>query len=196
YSDKIGPEGAESGQQTADEAGDDADGEGETEDPEVEAGALNDCQVWRNESHESLESEDGKNDAEQSAGERQEKALGEQLANELPWAGAKRRAQTDFAFAGSVADQEEVNDIGAGDEQHEADSTEENEKSSAKGNGGRILKLLDNNAEASVRVGIENAFLFVQALDIVASLIEADAGFAASDSGKGVVNVLGEIVGE
>jgi hypothetical protein len=48
---------------------------------------------------------------------RQERAFGQQLLNEPPGSGAERGAHRDFPASGCDADQQEVRNIGARDEQ-------------------------------------------------------------------------------
>ena len=57
--------------------------------------------------------------AEDRADGRQQQAFGEQLANQAPAAGAERRADGDFTITPGGARQQEVRDVGAGDEQHD-----------------------------------------------------------------------------
>ena len=64
--------------------------------------------------------------AEGSAHEGEEHAFGEQLAYETELAGAQRRADGDFAASGRGPHEEKVRDVGARDEQHEADGGEKN----------------------------------------------------------------------
>ena len=53
--------------------------------------------------------------------ERQDDALSEQLPDDAPARSADRRADSDFAAAAGRPDQQQVRDVGAGDEQHKAD---------------------------------------------------------------------------
>ena len=63
-----------------------------------------------------------------AAGERQQHAFGQQLADDAAAAGADRGADRDLALPAGGADQQQVGDVGAGDQQHEADRAEQHQQ--------------------------------------------------------------------
>ena len=64
----------------------------------------------------------------EAGGERQHHALGEELADQAAASGADRRAHDDLAAARRGARQQQIGDVGAGDEQHEAHRAEQHEQ--------------------------------------------------------------------
>ena len=62
---------------------------------------------------------------------RQDQALGEQLPRDPSAAGTERRANRQFAAAGRGPRQQQVGDVGAADEQHEADHAQEQHRGHA-----------------------------------------------------------------
>ena len=92
------------------------------------------------------------NEAEDAAGEGEHEALGEQLANDAGATSAHGGADGELALAAGGTDQEQVGDIGAGDEQNEADGSEQNQQRGASaGNDGVAQRL---HAEAGLGIGI------------------------------------------
>ena len=71
--------------------------------------------------------------ADDGARRRQHEALGEQLAHHPDPVGAERRAHGHLALARLRAREQQVGDVGAGDEQQEADGTEEQPDRAADG---------------------------------------------------------------
>ena len=57
---------------------------------------------------------------EDAAGEGEQNAFSEQLADDARAAGSHRGTNGEFALASGGADEQKVGDVGAGDEQHEA----------------------------------------------------------------------------
>ena len=79
-------------------------------------------------------------EAEHAAGERQHDALGQQLADDAAAAGADRRADRDLAPPAGRAHQQQVRDVRARDQQHEADGAGEHRAASAHVADERFLK--------------------------------------------------------
>ena len=67
-------------------------------------------------------------DAERAAGEREHRALRQQLADDAPAPGAERLAYRHLACARSAARQQQVRDVGARDQQHEDDRAHEHQQ--------------------------------------------------------------------
>ena len=70
----------------------------------------------------------GDHDAERRAEQGQQHRLGQQLPDELPAVGANRQAHRHFSGTAGAAHQQQVRDIGAGDEQNRAGHSEEDEQ--------------------------------------------------------------------
>ena len=66
--------------------------------------------------------------AERAADDRQHHALGEQLADDAAARAAERGADRDLALAARGAHQQQVRDVRARDQQHEADGAEQHEQ--------------------------------------------------------------------
>jgi len=112
------------------------------------------------------------------------------LANDAQTASAERRADGDFPPPCHRARQEQVGDIGAGDQQNEADDGEQYHEGLAHGPG---RKLAQRNQKHIVARG--DGILLVQArndgVDIALCLRERDAGLEAADNGE----VMGFAIG-
>ena len=67
--------------------------------------------------------------AEAAADEREQQVLGEELLHEAPAAGAGGGAQRQLLLPGRPGGQQQVGDVGAGDQQHEADGAEQERQS-------------------------------------------------------------------
>ena len=67
-------------------------------------------------------------EAENSAGKRQKQAFGEQFAHDARAGGAESGADGEFAGAARGTRQQQVGDVGAGDQQDEADGADEQDR--------------------------------------------------------------------
>ena len=67
-------------------------------------------------------------DPQDSAEQRQQGALGEDLGDQTPAAGAEHAAQRQLAAAAGDPHQQEAGDVGAGDQQHQADAAEQDDE--------------------------------------------------------------------
>ena len=74
------------------------------------------------------DAEPAEDQAEHAADDRQHDAFGQQLADDPAARAADRRADRDLAPAAGRAHEQEVRDVGAGDEQHEADGADQHEQ--------------------------------------------------------------------
>ena len=63
-----------------------------------------------------------------AAGEREQRALGQQLPNEPAASGAERRAHGQLAVAAQQPRERQVRDVGAGDQQHEPGRAEQDQQ--------------------------------------------------------------------
>ena len=69
--------------------------------------------------------------SDQAAGDGEHQALGQQLADDAPAAGAERGADGDFLLARERAGEEQVGDVGARDEEHEGHRRHEHQERQA-----------------------------------------------------------------
>ena len=67
-------------------------------------------------------------DAQHAAGEGQQQALGEELPHQLTPGGAERQPDGDLPLAHEGAGDQQVGDVGAGDEQHQADHAHQHDE--------------------------------------------------------------------
>ena len=98
-------------------------------------------------------------EAEHAAGQRQHHALGQQLPNDAAAAGADRRADRDLALAARGAHEQQVRDVGAGDQQHKADRAQQDEQRRPDVADDLVLQQLD--AEPVVALEDVGVFPFV-----------------------------------
>ncbi len=94
---------------------------------------------------------EGKGHAQDSAQERQGQALDQELEGQAPSRGAHRDAHRDLLLARERSRQEQVRDVGAGDEEHERHRTREDQKGLTDIPDHLIEKRHDPKGEAAVR---------------------------------------------
>ena len=73
----------------------------------------------------------GERQSEAGAGEREDDGFGQRLPYQRPTAAAHRGAHGEFALAQGGADQQEVGDVGAGDQQQEDDGAHQGQQRGA-----------------------------------------------------------------
>ena len=111
--------------------GRDGEPQGEGEHPKVQADALGARQGGGVQGDELARSPVGKEETQGTAQEREEDALGQQLADEAPAAGAQGGADRDLPTAGGQPDEEEVGDVQAGDQEDRGNHPEEDHEGGA-----------------------------------------------------------------
>ena len=118
----AGPRDAKSRREAEDDPGQERQGQRERQDLTVDLDQLGpgDPSLGR-ESQQGGHAPARQEDAAQAACQRHESALGEQLPDEPRAAGAERRAHRDLALPAGRAGQQQIRDVGAGDQQHEPD---------------------------------------------------------------------------
>ena len=90
-----------------------------------------------------------------AAGDRQQRALGQQLAHEPAAPGAERRAHRELAAAPQHARQHQVRDVRAGDQQHAADGAQQHEQRRPRAQRQLVAEAHRRRGEArALRVGI------------------------------------------
>ena len=116
------------GNQTESHAGDSGKHERENQDEIVHADRVHSRQIFGQERTESANTPVGESDSNYSTEKTEHGGFTEQLADDSTPAGAKRGANSDFFRARSGSREKQVGDIGAGDQQHETDGTQEDQQ--------------------------------------------------------------------
>ena len=84
----------------------------------------------------------------------QHQAFDEQLADDAPASGAKGGADGDFAGTAEGSGQQQIGDVGAGDQKDESDSAEEGEEDQAQAVGrGHLIEALGEEPGIAIGVG-------------------------------------------
>ena len=129
---EIGSRALQRGQQPEEDPGANREGRGEQQHAPVEPdehAVLTDARhsgcVDR---QQRADAEHAEPESEDATHHRQRHALGEQLPDDAPAAGADGGSQGNFTLAGRGTHQQQVRDVGAGNEQHEGDGGAENEQ--------------------------------------------------------------------
>ena len=120
----------------------------------------------------------GHQQAENAAEDSDQDAFGEELADEAGPAGAEGGADGDFFLASGGAGEQEVGDVGAGDEQHEADRAEQHEHGAADIAYDHFLDADDGHAEGAVPLAFD-AHATGDGVDFGLGLLDRDAGLEA-----------------
>ena len=123
---EVGARGTDGGEETEEDAGDERDDEGEGEDAPVDAdGGSGFADAWDVagvDGEKPAHTDVAEDETEDAAGEGEEDAFGKQLTDDVSAACAERDADGELALASCGADEEEICDVGAGDEEDESDS--------------------------------------------------------------------------
>ena len=129
---QVGPRGAESREESEQDAGEQRDGKGEGEYAPIDAdgGAVfaNTRQAGRAHGQQGAHSHEAEQQAKNAASDGEQDAFGEQLADDACPAGSECGADRKFASASRGADQQKISHVGAGDEKHEADRAKQHQQ--------------------------------------------------------------------
>ena len=117
--------GAQRRRQAENETGADRDREGEPENRRVQSDRKHRRQRIRGQPEQRSKGAPGQEQPDDGPQERQQHALGEQLADDARPAGPHGGPDGDLPAAGGRARQQQVRDVGAGDEKHEAHRPEQ-----------------------------------------------------------------------
>ncbi len=132
-------------------------------------------------------------EAEDAAGDGKHHAFGEQLADDAGAAGTHGGADGEFALAAGGAHEQEIGDVGAGDEQHEADRAEKDQQRLARaGNDGVAQRLHAEAVFGSHVVRVAAAVLVGGQFELGIGLGKGHAGFQPA-GGQEVVAVIGAV---
>ena len=126
---RIGAARAECREQTEDHAGRDRERHRERENPQIR------CRIdeqrltlGRHQREERLGQRNRQPHAERAAGNREHEAFGQELPNQLAAASAERQPHRDLALPHDAARDQQVRDVGAGDQQHEPDHAHQDDE--------------------------------------------------------------------
>ena len=109
-----------------DRGGQDGERERERRDHTIELNLAKPWQTGRPERHEQAHAAPRERQTDDGPGNREQQALGQEIARDAETAGAERPADGDLAAARFRSHQEEIGDVRARDEQHETDRREQN----------------------------------------------------------------------
>ena len=121
------------------------DDEREREHPSVETHLIEARDRDRGDRRHALKTNSRDRQTERAAGEAEDRALGQQLPDQAPAAGAKRRADRDLARPVHRPREEQVGDVRAGNQHHEPDRAQQHEQGRAHRTGDRYLERHDGH---------------------------------------------------
>lgn len=169
------------------ERGEKRDGDGKGENARVRGKIHPEGKIDGDKRKQSGDARIGEKDSERAAGQAEEKTLGDELAEETAARGAERGANRDFADTGGSFDEEEVADIGAGDEEKQGDGDEESDDRFAIG---ARNKIADGNS-ARFPIVIDRRIFAVDLLEerfkFASGLLDGNARLETGDGAEEVV---------
>ena len=126
-------------------------------------------------------SEESKDKTQRPAQPSQKCAFCEKLADDASATGAERRADGEFAGSRHGARQKKAGDVGARDEQQEADRGQQHDQEGLHIADDVFLHGIKRDAHVFVRFRIRNGEMVGDGVHVGAGLLEGDAGFEAAD---------------
>ena len=150
----------------------------------VEADLRELADLPRSDREERVEPPRGEGDAQRGPQGGEQRALGEQLADDAPATGAHRRADRELALARCRAREQEVRHVAAGDEQDQQDRPEQQHDGLPAGADESLAQRLETEAPAlldAVLVGVCGSDARAQVVDLLAGGREVDAGAELAD---------------
>ncbi len=126
----------------------------------------------------------------QPAAEGKHQAFGEHLANQAGTAGSQRGADGDLLAARSRARQQEIREIGTGDQKDGADRAQQREQPAPETAGQVFLKAAEFRAEFPP-VGVALPDLDAEHIELVLRLLNGDAGLEATEHRQRVAPAVG-----
>ena len=121
--------------------------------------------------------ENGESYSQQAAYERKHQTFGEELTRQARAGGSQRLPQSHFFFANGGAGQQKAGDIGAGNQQHETNGAEQNEKRGPNA-AHEIVRRRSHIQGVLAGVGVARKLLGVALIDGVELTLGAGQGFA------------------
>ena len=129
------------------------------------------------------------------AEQRQHAALGEELREDAAASGAERDAHGDLALPRFGAGEHEAGDVGAGDEQHEADGAEQHEQRLPQVAEEFPIERRDLHGAAFIGSGVSRLQSKRNAIELGLRLRGGDSGPQAGEHREGSRSAFGEIRG-
>ena len=180
------------GHQAKQQARGQRDPEREQRDPEIEPDLGDARQVRGPDRDERLDQSSCDHDAQRSAEHAEDRGLDDELGHDARPGRTEGGAHRELAPAGGAAHQEQVGDVGAGDEQHQPDRSQQQ----AQHRGGAPADFLGQRAHVhagvgAVRIRIRHAQLPGDGLEVVGNLPDGDSRFHPSDDSKKALGPVG-----
>ncbi len=170
---QVHPCRPERGHEAEEERRDRAGGEREQQDGAVDPHGLEPRQVCGAQPIQDTRARPGREQPDDAAGHRKDRALGGELAKNAHPRGAERAAQGNLALAAGRASEQQVCDVGAGDQQQEADGDEEHHQRAPRVLDDILLQRNDPDAHVSGLVlGMLRAKLSRDAVHVRLGLLE------------------------
>ena len=141
---------------------------------------------------------EGQPQAQHAAGEREQQALGQELAHESLPAGSQRGAHRDLLRPRGRAGEQQVGDVGAGDQQHEPHRTQEHQQGRPDRSGRAVAQRCGEQAPIrGVGIGVLGLELLGQGADLRRRLLHGHADPQPGDEVEALVRPLavGELIG-
>ena len=148
--------GLPGGSQSEEDAGENGEPEGEGEHAQVRSGGERKVRGIGKQTEEGAAGPPGEENSDGAAGDRENEAFGNQLAHQQEAAGAHGKADRDLFLPADGAGEQQVGDIGAGDQQQQADDAEQDQQ--------RIGKLRRAGRKRPCRPGRRSAVWWQNAL--------------------------------
>ena len=180
------------GSETGEKAGQRGSGKSEEQDRDVEAQVgLGGQRVGRHGGDKPFQHGIADAHAECSTGEREQQALGEQLAEDGAAASAERAAHRQFLLAGHAASQQQIGDVDAGDEEHETDGAQQQpEHLDAVFGHVVVLERLHIGAPTLVAFGIHLGDVRSDCIHVLLRLLDGHARFKTAHDAEPVEVVV------
>src|SRR5207302_2638375 len=133
---KVDARTADSRKETEENPGEDRDAESKQQDMHVKTHRRTvrpDARdVPRADGKQQTDSNETDDQPKKAAGQRYRQAFGKQLPDDVTSAGTQSGARRKFTLTGRRTDEQKVGNVGTGDEQHERDCTEQDQKRQAR----------------------------------------------------------------
>ena len=148
----------------------------EGEHPAIDADAVDSWKRDRRQCRQAPQQQGRHPDAEPTARDAQQRALGEHLPHQPGASGAKGGAHRHLARSRDRARQQQIRNVRTGDQQHETDGPQQHHQRRANWAGDRIGERLDSHLARGIVVGIGFGELTPDRVQIGDSLSVADSG--------------------
>ncbi len=123
----------------------------------------------------------GEKNSSDAAGEREDQAFGEELAEQAGASGAERGANGDLALASGIAREKKAGDIGASNQENQGDRADEDHECRAHVADENVLQRIEPHAPSGVGDGILRGEVSGDGVEFGLSLRDGDAGLEQAD---------------